>query len=80
MNRKEFINEVSKRKGISRTKAYHSVNAVMNTIRMVIMEGNDIEIGGFGTFCIITDLKGERIPVFKAGKALINVINAEDNE
>ena len=80
MNRKEFINEVSRRKGISRTKAYHSVNAVMDTIRMVIMEGNDIEIGGFGTFCIITDLKGERIPVFKAGKALINVINAEDNE
>ena len=80
MNRKEFINEVSKRNGISRTIAYHSVNAVMDTIRMVIMEGNDIEIGGFGTFCIITDLKGERIPVFKAGKALINVINAEDNE
>ena len=36
MNRKEFINEVSKRKGISRTKAYHSVNAVMDTIRMVL--------------------------------------------
>ena len=80
MNRKEFINEVSKRKGISRTKAYHSVNAVMDTIRMVIMEGNDIEIGGFGTFSIITDLKGERIPVFKAGKALINVINVEDSK
>ena len=80
MNRKEFINEISKRKGISRTKAYHFVNAVMDTIRMVIMEGDDVEIGGFGTFCIITDLKGERIPVFKAGKALINVINAEDNE
>ena len=80
MNRKEFINEVSKRKGISRTKAYHSVNAVMDTIRMVIMEGNDVEIGGFGTFCIITDLKGERIPVFKAGRALKNVINVEDGK
>ena len=80
MNRKEFINEVSKRKGISRTKAYHSVNAVMDTIRMVIMEGDDIEIGGFGTFCIITDLKGERIPVFKAGRALKKVINVEDSK
>ena len=80
MNRKEFINEVSKRKGISRTKAYHSVNAVMDTIRMVIMEGDDVEIGGFGTFCIITDLKGERIPVFKAGRALKNVINVEDGK
>ena len=80
MNRKEFINEVSKRKGIGRTKAYHSVNAVMDTIRMVIMEGDDVEIGGFGTFCIITDLKGERIPVFKAGRALKNVINVEDGK
>ena len=80
MDRKEFINEVSRRKGISRTKAYYSVNAVMDTIRMVIMEGDDIEIGGFGTFCIITDLKGERIPVFKAGRALKNVINVEDGK
>ena len=75
MNRKELINEVSKRKGISSTKAYHSVNAVMDTIRMVIMEGDDVEIGGFGTFCIITDLKGERIPVFQCGKALKNIVN-----
>ena len=37
-------------------------------------------VGSFGIFCSITDLKGKRIPVFKAGKALINVINAEDNE
>ena len=42
---------------------------------MVIMEGNDVEIGGFGTFCIITDLKGNRIPVFKCGNALRNVVN-----
>lgn len=75
MNRKEFINEVSRRKGISRTKAYHSVNAVMDTIRMVIMEGDDVEIGGFDTFRIITDLKGERIPVFQCGKALKNIVN-----
>ena len=75
MNRREFLNEVSKRKGISRTKAYHSVNAVMDTIRMVIMQGDDVEIGGFGTFRIITDLKGKRIPVFQCGEALNNIVN-----
>ena len=42
-----------------------------------LLEGDDIEIGGFGTFCIITDLKGERIPVFKCGKALKDVVNAD---
>lgn len=79
MNRKEFINEVSRRKGISHTKAYHSVNAVMDTIRMLLQEGNEIEIGGFGTFLVITDLKGECVPVFKVGSALRNVLNTFEN-
>lgn len=75
MNRTEFIKEVAKSKGISRTKAYHSVNAVMDTIRMTLLNGDEVEIGGFGTFAVVTDLKGERIPVFKAGRALKSVVN-----
>ena len=75
MNRKEFVNEVSKRKDLSKTRAYRSVNAVMDTIRMALLNGDEVEIGGFGTFAVVTDLKGERIPVFKAGKALKNIVN-----
>ena len=75
MNRKEFVNEVSKRKGLSRTRAYRSVNAVMDTISMALLNGDEVEIGGFGTFAVVTDLKGERIPVFKSGKALKNIVN-----
>ena len=75
MNRKEFVKEVSKRKGLSRTMAYRSVNAVMDTIRMALLNGDEVEIGGFGTFAVVTDLKGERIPVFKTGKALKNIVN-----
>ena len=63
MNRKEFVTEVAKRKGISRQQAYRSVNAVMDTVRILLIEGEKIEIGGFGTFVVLTDLKGERIPV-----------------
>ena len=37
MNRKEFVRKVSKRKGLSRTRAYRSVNAVMDTIRMALL-------------------------------------------
>lgn len=80
MNRKEFIKEVSKHKGLSRTRAYRSVNAVMDTIRMALLNGDEVEIGGFGTFAVVTDLKGERIPVFKAGRALKNVLNMEDGK
>lgn len=75
MNRKEFVREVSKRKGLSKMKAYRSVNAVMDTIRMALLNGDEVEIGGFGTFAVVTDLKGKRIPVFKAGRTLKNIIN-----
>lgn len=75
MNRQEFVREVSKRKGLSKMRAYRSVNAVMDTIRIAFLNGDEVEIGGFGTFAVVTDLKGERIPVFKAGRALKNVVN-----
>lgn len=75
MNRKEFVREVSKRKGLSKMKAYRSVNAVMDTIRMALLNGDEVEIGGFGTFAVVTDLKGERIPAFKAGRAMKNIVN-----
>ena len=50
MDKNEFIDAVAKQKGISRGKAYRSVEAVMDTIRILIMQGEEIKIGGFGTF------------------------------
>ena len=75
MNREEFIDEVAKCKSVKHGNAYRSVNAVMDTIRLALMHGEKIEIGGFGTFTVVTDLKGERIPVFKAGRAMKKVLN-----
>lgn len=75
MKRSEFIAEMSKLKGMSYKKSSQAVNAVMDTIRVVLLNGDDVEIGGFGTFSIITDLNGKRIPVFHCGKALKNVAN-----
>jgi hypothetical protein len=80
MNRAEFVNEVAKRKGVSHGNAYRSVNAVMDTIRIALMRGESIEIGGFGTFTVVTDLKGERIPVFKGGRAMRKVLNAVEDK
>ena len=78
MNRAEFVNEVAKCKGVSHSNAYRSVNAVMDTIRLSLMQGEKIEIGGFGTFEVLTDLKGERIPVFKGGRAMKKVLNTTE--
>lgn len=75
MNRKEFVEEIAKKKGISKAQAYHAVNAVMDTLRLVMMQGESVEIGGFGTFLVMTDLKGERIPTFSGGRTLRRVMN-----
>lgn len=80
MNRAEFVNEVAKRKGVSHGNAYRSVNAVMDAIRLTLVRGESIEIGGFGTFTVVTDLKGERIPVFKGGRAMRKVLNAMEGK
>lgn len=80
MNRVEFINEVAKCKKVSHGNAYRSVNAVMDTIRLALMCGECIEIGGFGTFTVVTDLKGERIPVFKGGRAMKKVLNSTESK
>lgn len=65
MNKNDFINEVAKRKGITPRKAYREVNDVMDTLRVILSSGEDVQLGGFGTFEVLTDLRGERIPAFK---------------
>lgn len=79
MKRTEFITEMSKIKGMNYKRSSKAVNAVMDTIRMALLNGDEVEIGGFGTFVVVTDLKGERIPVFKTGRALKNVLNTCEN-
>lgn len=80
MKRTEFVTEISKIKGMNYKRSSKAVNAVMDTIRVALLNGDEVEIGGFGTFAVVTDLKGEHIPVFKAGRALKNVLNINRKE
>ncbi len=75
MNKNDFINEVAKRKGVSSRRAYREVNDVMDTLRVILSSGDDVQLGGFGTFEVLTDLRGERIIVFNASKVLKQTIN-----
>ncbi len=75
MKRAEFVKAVAKQNGISSRQAYRAVNSVLDTLRVMLSEGEDIEIGGFGTFEVLTDLRGNRTPFFRSGKALKRVLN-----
>ncbi len=80
MNKNDFIKAVAERKGITPRKAYREVNDVMDTLRVILSSGEDVQLGGFGTFEVLTDLRGERVPVFKGGKALRKVLNTIKEE
>ena len=75
MNKTDFIKAVAERKRVSSRRAYREVNDVMDTLRVVLSKGENVQLGGFGTFEVLTDLRGERILVFKGSKALKRVLN-----
>ncbi len=75
MNKNDFINEVAKRKGITPRRASREVNDVMDTLRVIMSSGEEVQLGGFGTFEVLTDLRGERIPAFKGSKILNLALN-----
>ena len=75
MNRADFVKEIARQKGMSKQQAYRAVNVVMDMLRIMLGSGEPVEVGGFGTFDVLTDLEEEHIPVLKGGKALKRVLN-----
>jgi hypothetical protein len=76
MDTMEFTRELARRKGISEQTAYRYVNSVMDTIRQILAEGDEVSIGGFGRFTVISDLSGNKTPAFCCGKSLRQAVNA----
>ena len=74
MDTREFTRALAKRKGISEQTAYRNINSVMDTIRLILADGKEIEIGSFGKFTVVTELDGSRTAVFRAAKSLNRAI------
>lgn len=50
MDTKEFTRGLAKRKGISEQTAYRYINSVMDTVRQILAEGDEVRIGSFDKF------------------------------
>ena len=74
MDTREFTRALAKRKGISEQTAYRNINSVMDTIRLILVDGKEIEIGSFGKFTVVTELNGSKTAVFCAEKSLNRAI------
>ena len=74
MDTRDFTRELAARKGISEQTAYRCINTVMDTIRVILADGEEIRIGSFGKFTVVTELDGNKTVVLRPAKSLDRAI------
>jgi nucleoid DNA-binding protein len=52
------------------------LNSVMDTIRQILAEGDEVRIGSLGRFTVISDISGNKTPAFVSGKAFRMAVSA----
>ena len=90
MNKANLINKVSDRVNIPSTAAKVIVDTIFDTMRESLEKGERIEIRGFGSFVVrdyggykgrnpktgeIVDVPPKKLPYFKTGKELKEMVN-----
>ena len=89
MNKTELVESIVKETGFSKKDAAAALDATLNGIKNALAEGDSVSILGFGTFSVKErperqgrnpatsepmTIKASKNPVFKAGKALKDVV------
>lgn len=90
MNKTELIAAVAEKAGITKKDADSAVAAVVNSITEALVNGDKIQLVGFGTFEVrergartgrdprtnkTIEIPASKAPAFKAGKALKEAVN-----
>lgn len=91
MTRAELIVSVADKAKLDRKSAERAVTATFDTIKQALVEGDKVQVLGFGTFENRTraarkgrnprtgeeiDIKASSLPSFKAGKGLKEAVNS----
>ena len=89
MNKAELINVVAEKAGLSKKDTEKAVTALIDTITAELVAGEKVSLVGFGNFDVKTreartgrnpktkesiEIPASVVPVFKAGKALKDVV------
>ncbi len=89
MNKAELVAAVAEKAGLSKKDSEKAVNAAFDAISQTLVEGGKVQLVGFGSFETKErnarvgrnprtkeeiEIPASRVPVFKAGKALKDVI------
>lgn len=90
MTRTELVANVAEKSGITKKDADKVLSAVFESIKQALVEGDKVQVIGFGTFEIRNrsarkgrnpqtgeeiDIPASKLPSFKAGKALKEAVN-----
>ena len=90
MTKAELVVNVAEKAGLARKEAEKSVNAFIDTVKQALVEGDKVQIIGFGTFenrersartghnprtGEPIEIAASKLPSFKAGKALKEAVN-----
>ncbi len=91
MNKTELIAEVAKKSGLSKKDAEKALNATLDAVADALVAGEKVQLVGFGGFEVkkreartgrnprtkeTIQIPAAKLPVFKAGKALRDKVDA----
>ena len=91
MNKAELVAAIAAKTGDTKKAAEASVNAFVETVTNALVEGDKVQLVGFGSFEVRKraarkgrnprtkeeiKIPASKAPVFKAGKALKDIVNA----
>ncbi|SBV91923.1 HU, DNA-binding transcriptional regulator, alpha subunit [uncultured Eubacteriales bacterium] len=89
MNKAELINAAAEKSGLSKKDTEAAVNAAIESITDALSGGDKVQLVGFGSFEVKSraarigrnpktkasiEIPASKVPVFKAGKALKDVV------
>ena len=91
MNKQDLISHVSENAGLTKSDAANAVQAMLDAISESLKTGGDVKIAGYGNFQVAeraastgrnprtgepVEIKAAKLPKFKPGKALKDMLNA----
>ena len=93
MNKSELITEVAEKTGLTKKDAEGAVKAVIDTITDAMIQGDKVQLVGFGTFEVreraarfgrdprtgeSMEIAASKAPAFKAGQGLKDAVNGKN--
>lgn len=92
MNKAQLVASMAEKSGLTKKDAEAALNAFMKSVEESLVGGDKVSLVGFGTFDVrerkarqgrnprnpeqVIEIPASKAPVFKAGKALKDMVNA----